>query len=560
MTVTERPAAVNVSQSDWLLCERCHAIVYARRFTSAGRVCPECRWHAPLTAVERVAHLLDDGSVSTLEVAAEPFDHLGFVDSRPYAERLASARHSTGLDEAVICRRGTIEGHPVLVAVMDVRFMGGSMGSAVGELITQTAEIALRERTPLLIVSASGGARMQEGAISLMQMAKTSQAVAQLDEAGILTISLVTDPTYGGVAASYATQCDVILAEPGARLGFAGPRVIQQTIGTPLPDGFQTAEMLLSKGLIDGICEREAQRQVLAQLLSLAGGQVLDSAAPVPEDPLIKDSGRLPDDEPWQSVRRARHQDRPTTSDYLCHLLDGFVELHGDRTSGDCTAIIAGCGRLDGVPLIVIGHQKGHTAAELAAHNFGMATPSGYRKAARVMRLAAKLGLPVLTLIDTPGAYPGVEAEEQGQAIAIAENLRLMSGLPVPIVAVIIGEGGSGGALALAVANRVLMCANATYSVISPEGCAAILWKEARQAPAAAAALGLRARDLLRSGIVDAVIPERGEGTHECHADAARMLREALLRTLGELAAFSPDKLIADRWARFRDFGRLAGR
>jgi acetyl-CoA carboxylase carboxyl transferase subunit beta len=274
---------------------------------------------------------------------------------------------------------------------------------------------------------------------------------------------------------------------------------------------------------------------------------------------VITDPAELPDLDPWEAVQRARHLDRPTTLDYLSHLVTDFEELRGDRVSGECPAIVGGLGRLDGQPVVVVGHQKGHTTAELVARNFGMPNPPGYRKAARLMRLAAKLQLPVITLVDTPGAFPGVQAEEQGQAVAIAESLVLLSGLPVPVVSVVTGEGGSGGALALALANRVYLCANAVYSVISPEGCASILWKDAGQAPRAARVLKLDARSLLRLGIVDGVVPEPPGGAHTAHLEAADALRRTLTGALRELLAMDPRRLVADRRHRFRAFGAGAG-
>jgi acetyl-CoA carboxylase carboxyl transferase subunit beta len=459
--------------------------------------------------------------------------------------------------EAVVCVRAAIEGNPVIAAVMDFHFLGGSLGSAVGELITQAAETALRERTPLLIVTASGGARMQEGALSLMQMAKTAQALGQLDEEGILTISLVTDPTYGGVAASFATLCDIIVAEPGARLGFAGRRVIELTIKESLPPGFQTAEFLLAHGAIDMIRRRPALRPTLARLLSI--GSRREDRVPAAEcDGLIRDPDKLIRSEPWSVVRAARQLDRPTTLDYIGRMIDDFEELHGDRLGSDCPAIVGGAGRLAGTPLVVIGHQKAHDIAGLRERDFGMPTPGGYRKAARLMRLAAKVGLPVITLVDTPGAYPGTEAEEQGQASAIAENLRLMARIPVPVVSVITGEGGSGGALALAVADTVLICANAVYSVISPEGCAAILWKDPAAAPTAAAALRMDAAALLDLGIVDAVVPEPDGGAGKDPFLAADLLRAALVGAVSALLAEDGYRLVARRHARFRRFGTPA--
>ncbi len=400
---------------------------------------------------------------------------------------------------------------------------------------------------------------MQEGVLSLMQMVKTAQALGALDAAGVPVISLITDPTYGGVAASYATLADVILAEPGAHLGFAGPRVIAQTIRQPLPQGFQTAETLLGQGLIDMVRPRAALRPAIAQILDAAawarGDRALPEAWRDDAPPLARRAEELPVRDAWRTVRLARHPGRPTTLDYTGWLLDDFLELCGDRVSGDCPAIVGGIGRIDGVPVMLIGHQKGHDTRELVARNFGMSSPAGYRKAARLMRLAEKLRLPIVTLVDTPGAYPGVEAEAGGQAHAIAENLRLMSRLTVPVVAVVTGEGGSGGALALAVADRVLALANAVYSVISPEGCAAILWRDASAAPRAAAALGLGARDLLGHGVIDAVIPEPDGGAHEDPPCAAQLVRRAVTATLHELAGLDPARLVAERTRRFRAFG-----
>lgn len=550
--------------AEWTRCPGCHTTLYGKRWQRNLRVCPECGRHSALGAPERLAQLLDDGSMEPLAFTVRAADPLRFTDTKPYPRRLAEARGRTGLPEAVVGAIGTIEGRPVAVACMDFRFLGGSLGCAVGEIITRVGELALARRIPLLLVTASGGARMQEGALSLMQMAKTSAMLSRLDEAGILTLSLVTDPTFGGVAASFATLCDVTIAEPGARLGFAGRRVIEQTIGESLPASFQTAEFLLERGFVDVIAPRAALRTELATLLRcatparrpVAGARPMP--APVAAEPdavPVTDPARLPEQDASATLRLARRIDRPTTLDYAALMLDEFRELRGDRVSGDCAAVVGGLGRLHGRPVVLIGHQKGHDPAELTRRNFGMPNPAGYRKAARLMRLAGKLGLPVVTLIDTPGAYPGRRAEEQGQAVAIAENMKLMAALPVPVVAVVTGEGGSGGALALGVANRVLMWQNAVYSVISPEGCAAILWQDPSAAGTAADALKVRAADLLGLGVVDGVLREPGEGAHSAPAEAAERLGTALSRCLAELDGLSGEALRADRQARFDRFG-----
>jgi acetyl-CoA carboxylase carboxyl transferase subunit beta len=550
--VPEVPAKAEVP--DWVLCPDCDTPLYGKRFVRELRVCWECGRHEQLSAEERISQLADGGRFEKLDVPAGDEDPLGFVDTTPYPARLKAARARTGMDEAVLCARAVVDGSPAVFAVMDFRFMGGSLGSAVGELITVAAETALAERVPLVIATSSGGARMQEGALSLMQMAKTSSALGELDEAGILTISLITDPTFGGVAASFATLSDVIVAEPRARLGFAGRRVIEQTIRQQLPPNFQTAEFLLERGFIDLITPRARLRHVLSTLLKVGKpgvghGDVVDTGA------VVRHADALPEQDPWVQVRKARNLERPTSLDYFALAFDDFQELHGDRVSGECSAIVGGTAWLAGRPVVVIGQQKGHTPGELVERNFGMPSPAGYRKAARLMRLADKLGLPVVTLVDTPGAFPGADAEEQGQAVAIAENLRLMAGLRVPVLTVVIGEGGSGGALALAVANRVLMFADGVYSVISPEGCASIIWKDSAAAPKAAAALKVNSRDLLRLGVVDGVIREPEGGTNADPLLAADRLREALVTSLREFDGMSGAQLTRHRRARFRRYG-----
>ncbi len=547
---------LEASPTSWMLCPGCDEMIYSKRYERNRRVCPECGHHGALSAEQRIELLLDPGSARDIDYAATVADPLGFVDSRSYVDRHREASSRTGMRDGIACVYGTVHGSPIVLAVMDFRFLGGSLGSAVGEGVTAAAEAALAQRVPLVIVTASGGARMQEGIVALMQMAKTSQALDQLDAAGILTVSLITDPTYGGVAASYATSTDIIVAEPGARLGFAGPRVIQQTIGQSLPKGFQTAEFLLEHGIVDMICERAALRDRLAQIVSAASTRPHAVGRLGTGAPLVTDPATLAERDAWESVRAARELGRPTTLDYLGTVFDEFVELHGDRMSSDCAALIAGLARLDGAPVAVVGTQKGHTAAELMERNFGMPTPAGYRKAARVVRLAEKLGIPVVALIDTAGAYPGLAAEKQGQAVAIAESLKLFAGLTVPIVSVVTGEGGSGGALALAIADRVLMCENAVYSVISPEGCASILWKDATSAPRAAAALKVDSTSLLRLGIVDGVVTEPEGGAHCDRVAAAENLHRALRHVLTELGQLSTETLITQRRRRFRSFGR----
>ncbi len=258
---------------------------------------------------------------------------------------------------------------------------------------------------------------------------------------------------------------------------------------------------------------------------------------------------------PWQKSQISRHPNRPYTLDYIEAMLTDFTEMHGDRGFADDPAIVCGMARLDGMPIVVIGHQKGRTTKEKISRNFGMPNPEGYRKALRAMRFAEKFKKPLITFIDTPGAYPGIGAEERGQGESIARNLYVMSGLTIPIVATVIGEGGSGGALALGVADRVLMLEHATYSVISPEGCAAILWNNGSKAYEAADLLKITAQDLFQMQVIDEMIEEPIGGAHRDPRRAAELLKEAITRNLSEIKDLSPAELVRLRYEKFRKLG-----
>jgi acetyl-CoA carboxylase carboxyl transferase subunit beta len=552
------------AEVQWTRCPACEAFVYHKRLRRNLGVCPECNFHFRVPVRQRLTMLLDEGSFADRSGELEPLDVLGFADSRPYAERIADAQRKTGSSEGVVFGTATIDGRPLVVAAMDFAFIGGSMGSGVGEGITRAAELALETRSPLLVIAASGGARMQEGCVSLMQMAKTSQAVARLHEEGILFVCLLTDPTYGGVTASFATLGDVLISEPNSYVGFAGPKVIEQTIRQTLPDGFQTAEFLMEHGMLDLVEPRENLVPTLRRLLKLhelaaasradpAGASARlsssDGSAPV------ADPGRLTSRPAWDVVQLARHVDRPNTREYIGYVFDDFQELHGDRLFAEDAAIVGGVAQLGELAVLVLGHQKGHTTQEMMTRNFGMPQPEGYRKALRLMRYAGRFGMPIVTFVDTPGAYPGIGAEERGQSVAIAEGIMEMSRLPVPIVTIVTGEGGSGGALALAVGDRVLAMENSYYSVISPEGCSTILFKDAAMAPRAAEVLRLTAPDLVRLGIMDAAVPEPEGGAHADPPVAAANLKAAVVQCLGELVGTPAEELLSRRYDRFRAFG-----
>ncbi|MGX7671953.1 acetyl-CoA carboxylase, carboxyltransferase subunit beta [Plantactinospora sp. DSM 117369] len=544
----------------WRPCPRCAALLHRDRLARAMHTCPECGHHLPLRAEDRIALLVDPDSFVEHDADLAAADPLEFTDRMPYPQRLARARARTGRADGAVLGLATIGGHRVALVVLDFAFLGGSMGSVVGEKVARAAETALDHGVPLVAVSASGGARMQEGVLSLLQMAKTAAAIRLLRDAGVPYVSVLTDPVYGGVAASFASLGDVIIAEEGTRAGFAGPRVIEQTIRQPLPAGFQTARFLHEHGHVDLVVRRQELRGVLARLVGF--GAAAGSSAGSPVAVAGRRPSRAPghDDRPersvdaWTAVGRARAADRPTVRQHIDRIFGDFVELHGDRWERDDSAIVGGLARLGGTPVVVVGHAKGRDTKENVANNFGMPHPAGYRKVMRLFELAQRWGVPVVTLVDTPGAYPGLAAEEGNQSGAIAETLALAAGLRTPVVAVITGEGGSGGALALAVADRLLIQENGVFSVISPEGCAAILFGDAGQAPVAARALRLRAEDLGRLGVVDEILPEPPGDPER----AAGLVAEAVGRLLRQLAGVPVEELLAARYRRLRGYGVLA--
>lgn len=471
-------------------------------------------------------------------------------------------RNKTNLDEAVYIGKGKIDGSPVVLGACDTRFLMGSMGYAVGEKIALAFERAVQEKLPVILFCCSGGARMQEGIVSLMQMAKTAAAIKKHSQAGLLYVSVLTDPTMGGVTASFAMLGDVILAEPQALIGFAGPRVIAQTIGEKLPEGFQRAEFLLEHGMIDRIVKREELRQALSALVKIHERrqgycQFFGISMPKEEKSQQENSGKQAQAEnekrtAWDRVETARSKKRLTALDYMETVFDGFWELHGDRLFGDDPAIMGGLALLDGQPVTVIGIQKGRTTKENLARNFGMPSPEGYRKALRLMKQAEKFQRPVITFIDTPGAFCGMEAEERGQGEAIARNLLEMADLQVPVLSVVTGEGGSGGALALGVGNEVWMMENATYSILSPEGFASILWKDSKRAKEAAEVMKVTAKDLQELGIIEQVISEEIPACPENLREIAGEMKKRMKQFLEKYNAMTPEELAQQRYERFR--------
>ncbi len=522
-------------------CPRCGHQTDEATFQADLRVCASCGRHAPLTASEWIAHLADADTFKEIGKRLFSADPLGFRDAKPYRQRLREAEERTGLHEAALAGEARLDGRPVVLISLEFDFMGGTMGSVVGEKVARAFQIATRKRLPVVSILASGGARIQEGMVALMQMAKTAGAVAQHHAERLLYVSVLTNPSFGGTFASFGSLGDVLIGEPGANIGFVGSRVVEGTISETIPEDARRAEVLLEHGMIDMVVPRRSLRNLLAVLVSQLARDRSTEWPPVQVAPSPKPSRSAA-----EVLELARSPDRPRARDYTERIFASFVELHGDRCYGDDPAILAGLADLQGRPVVLIA-QGGQV----------MPLPEGYRKAHRLLRLAEKFRLPVITLVDTPGAFPGLEAEHRGIALTIGENLSTLAMLQVPIVNIVIGEGGSGGALALGLADAILMQENAIYSVIAPEGAAAILLRDPARSQELLPALKFRAHDLLELGVIDDIVPEPPGGAHRDADAAARLVLERILHHLSRLASVKPKKLVRRRLQRYRGIGKF---
>ena len=526
-------------------CNVCKSAILTEDVKKGYYICPKCQNYFRVHAMRRIEMVADADTFEEWDkglTSGNPLHYKG------YEEKVEALQEKTGLDEAVVTGKARIAGNEVVLAVCDGRFMMASMGKVVGEKITRAVEKATGERLPIIIFACSGGARMQEGIHSLMQMAKTSAALKRHHDAGCLYVSVLTDPTTGGVTASFAMLGDIILAEPGALIGFAGPRVIEQTIGQKLPKGFQRAEFLQEHGFVDRIVERPRLRETLAEIVAMHKQRTYD----LPEVEEKETQAVQKNLTPWERVQLSRDKARPVGAEYIEELFTDFMEFHGDRYYQDDKAIIGGIARFHGMPVTVIAQAKGRTTKENIERNFGMPSPDGYRKALRLMKQAEKFNRPVICFVDTPGAFCGMEAEERGQGEAIARNLYEMSALKVPVLSIVIGEGGSGGALALAVADEVWMMENAVYSVLSPEGFASILWKDSKRASEAAGVMRLTAADLKELKVIEEIICEPEVYREDTMVPVLCELEEKMEHFLEQYGSLSEKQLTDRRYDRFR--------
>lgn len=547
-----------VRRNLWLKCEACGKLVYYKDYKENNYTCPKCGRSFIMSPKQRFDLLFDNNTWERFNLPTVSDDPLEFVDRVSYKERLAEARAETGYFDAVTTADGVIGGIPTTICVLNGEFMMGSMGRAAGDAIVASMEHAIDKNQPFVMVTSSGGARMQENILSLMQMARTTVAVNRLHANGIPYIVLLTDPTFGGVTASFAMLGDIHIAEKGARIGFAGKRVIEQNIREKLPSNFQTADYLYEHGMADMVVARDDLKPAIEKILRVLTKQVAEPHEISIETPKFdnKKIRGMGEDPAYDKVLLARNENRPHFLDYIAGIVDDWTYLAGDRCFAEDPAMCSGIGFWRGIPAVIIGQEQGRTIESRQKHRFGMANPDGYRKAQRMMRLAEKFGLPLISLFDTAGAFAGREGEERGQSQAVASSISTGLKIATPYIAVNVGQGGSGGAIAIGTGDRVLMLENAIYSVIAPESCASILWKDNKFRATAAAAMKLTARDMANMGVIDEIISEPSAGAHTDWQTTMEHLSLSVAKHIAELQEIPRDQLPTKRAEKFLSMTR----
>lgn len=544
----------------WIKCQACGHLVYYRDYKLNNYICPNCNKSFIMTPKQRFDLLFDDNTWEKIDLPRMSDDPLNFTDKKSYKDRLKDARTDTGHHEAIVTASGKIGGVPTTICILNGEFMMGSVGREAGDGIVASMDFSLKTKQPFIMVTCGGGMRMQENVLSLMQMARTTVAINKLHADKIPYIVLLTDPTYGGITASFAMLGDIHIAEKGARIGFAGRLVIEQNLREKLPADFQTAQYLYDHGMVDIVSPRNELKDTLAKILSVLTKQKkqakeINIATPVVESNNKKSKRKNKDDQgadaAYEKVLLARNENRPHFLDYINGIVDDWVYLAGDRCFAEDPAMCSGIGFWSGIPSVIIGQEQGRTIETRQKHRFGMANPDGYRKAIRMMKLAEKFELPLISLFDTAGAFAGREAEERGQSQAVATSTAEGLKVRTPYITVNTGQGGSGGAIAIATGDKVLMMENSIYSVIAPESCASILWKNNKFKADAAKAMKLTAGDMKKLQIIDEIIVEPSGGAHTDWQTTMEMLSDAVTKSIVELQKVPVTDLPKQRGEKF---------
>ncbi len=535
------------------------------------RVCLNCGFHYNIPARARIEALIDPGTFIESHRWISSIDPLVFSPRVSYQVRVLNDQVRTGLSEAAVTGVGNIGGAPCAIIAIEFGFLGGSMGLVVGEKVARMIEEAARQRLPVVTFANSGGARLQEGLLSLTQMAKTVVASKSLREHGLPMITVLANPSSGQILSSFASMSDIRIGEPGAHIAFASLGTLREVEETPYVGEHANAETMLSHGHLDMVVSRLEQRDHLALMLGLFEKGLKSDVGPrrrsIQYRPTRHDA--------WESVRLSRRADRPKASNYIPLVFRNFVELHGDRYGADDAGVKIGIGHLGIFPAMVVAHERLSTGDDdvpdddaimtsfterfgYADLNRGGIGVSGFRKARRAATMAGDFGFPLVVMIDTPGPKLAVAEELNGLASEIAEMINVMLGIETPVVSVVVGEGGSEAALAFSVADRLLMMENTIFTPISPEAGAATELRDRARAPEVARSLRLTSYDAYYMGIADRLIAEPEGGANQNPTGAARALRQVLISEIGQLSKRNPRVLARQRQRRFRHIGEYS--
>jgi len=554
--LTEELDSINLEQPR-KACLSCGADLSASTKYRRLRVCPTCGYHYTISARRRIAAVADEGSFKETSKWIQSLDPLEFSPRISYRVRLLQDQTRTGLSEAAVTGTCSIGGTPVVIIVLDSSFLGGSMGVVVGEKVTLALELAARKKMPCVAMVTSGGARIQEGVLSLMQMAKTTLAARALRDKGQAFIVSLSNPSTGQVLGSFASMADIIFAEPGSHIGFAPLGDLREIEGKRA-DTEHTAESYLERGHVDAIVERDKLKHELASVLDLISPEfrLTSSRRIAPENVAIRPR------EAWEMVKLARRPDRPRARFYIDNVFANFFELHGDRVYSDDPSVIIGLARLGGQSVMIVAQQKPSATEDndSSTPRMGEITPGGFRKARRGVILAETFKIPVVTIVDSPGPRLGIDMEQRGLASAIARMIDQMGRVKTPTLSILIGEGGSEAALAFGLADRVLMLENAIYTPIAPERGAQAEMSDPGKASDVARALKLTSVDCVDMEIIDDIVPEPESGAHGSPDETARLLKRSLMRELSELAGKNTKTLVRRRQKKFRKVGEYGSR
>ena len=540
------------------VCLVCDKSLSESMFFKQYHVCENCNFHYTMDARQRINWITDPDTFQESDKLVYSADPIGFKTRMTYKTKLSGDSERTGLTEAAVTGICEIGGVPAQIIVLDFGFMGGSMGCVVGEKVALALERSYKKKIACVAVITSGGNRFQEGVLSLMQMAKTVTVANQLKTKGIPFISILSNPSTGHTFASFPNLSDIILGEPGAMVGLQSLQVVRKESLGVLPNSANTAEFHLKHGMIDAIVERPKLKETISNILDLFSSEYkISRKVTRASKNTRKISINKLNNDVWNIVQIARHDSRPTSRVYIEKIITNFVELHGDRHYGDDSTIITGVGYLGGQTVAIVGQEKHKNSPNENLKN-AKTTPEGFRKAQRIVELANKFSLPLITLVDSSGPKLGIDSEERGLANTIATTISKMVNLESPSISIIIGEGGSEAALPLLVTNKTLMLQNSILSVVSPEGAAEMIFQDSKKAKDVAESLKITAVDCYELGIIDKIVLEPSGGSHNNINDAARILLREIIKEISMIQSFSKRKLVSDRQKRFRNVGEYS--